>query len=122
MTSLLSLLLLYSLLVGTPTGIISTRSQDNDVAAKTDISALASGLEMHYSRNGEYPTEKELTQEPDTSLPGVDSEAFYDGDGAFINSGKYRYQPTECTALGCKHFTLVAILSDQTTFQKQSVR
>lgn len=122
MNFLLSLLSFAILSLGSlsPFAIASSRAQDE--TAKSDINAIASALEMHYTRNGEYPTEKELTREYDTALPGINTEVLFDEDRLFINKGSYTYNPTNCTALGCQKYELQAKLADGSLYKKSSVR
>lgn len=119
-----SLIALWLLILGSSTGVTTPRSESDDLTSKSDLDAVHILLEKHYSLQGEYPTEKELTNEYETALPGVDPELLLDGKGALINTedSLYSYRPLECTALGCKHFTLIAQLSDGTIYEKKSVR
>lgn len=123
MAVLLHILAFILLLFGSPGPLIGTKSQDDDAATVSDLNALSAALEMHYQRNGEYPTEKELVNEYETAVPGLDTEILLDGSGNFINNkGMYSYEPSECTALGCRHFRLIGTLSDGETYEKMSVR
>ncbi len=119
-----SLIALWLLLLGSSSGITTPRSESEDLMSKSDLDAVHILLEKHYSLHGEYPTEKELTNEYETALPGVDPELLLDTSGALISTenSRYSYRPLECTSLGCKHFSLTALLSDGTEYEKKSVR
>ena len=122
MSFIFTILMLFSLRLGAPHGVISTQNQQNDQTAKSDMDELAGALEAHYSLNGEYPTEKEVTQHYDISLPGIDPAVLTDQNGKFINQGAYLYKPSDCTAIGCGHFIVSAQLSDKRAYQKTSIR
>lgn len=122
MTFIFTVLTFLGLLFGSSHHAVSMHSQDADTQAKADMSELSTELEMHYQRNGEYPTQQELLEEYDTALPGIDPQTLFDSDGKFIDSGTYHYVPQECTALGCKHFRLQATLSDGSLFIRDSLR
>jgi type II secretory pathway pseudopilin PulG len=100
----------------------STQAKARDIERKNDINSIYQKLEEHYNENGEYPTEKELLEEYDTQLPGIDQNALLDPNGKFIQSGDYTYTPTECTAVGCKKYTLSSTLEgDATLYTKTSL-
>ncbi len=116
----------FSLLFGLLSGLVfsnfsGTQSQASDTASKTDINAIFQKLEEHYNEYGEYPTVDEVIYESEETFPGIDSEALYDINGDLINSGLYSYTPSDCTALGCKKYTLSAGLEDGSTYTKLSL-
>lgn len=99
------------------------QSQASDTVAKNDINSLYSKLEEHYNENGEYPTVKEIAEEYDQQLPGIDSNALTDTNEKFINEdgSDYTYAPENCSAVGCEHYVLSALLQDGTTYSKESL-
>ena len=99
----------------------SAQSKAIDTERKTDINAVYVKLEEHYNEHGDYPTEKELTKESEDQLPGLDPEALVDPNGKFIQSGDYKYEPIDCTAIGCAHYTLSAQLESGEMLTKQSL-
>ncbi len=118
----------FALLFGFLPGLVlanfqGAQSKADDVVSKNDINAMYQKLEEHYNENGEYPTVKELAEEYDQQLPGIDTEALIDAGDKFINEdgGDYSYSPTNCSAVGCEHYTISALLQDGTTYSKQSL-
>ena len=117
---------LFSVIFGLLSGLVfsnfsGAQSKANDTLTKNDINSIFQKLEEHYNENGEYPTVEEVVYESEENLPGIDSEALYDINGNIINSGLYMYSPTDCTAIGCKKYTLTAELEDRTTYTKYSL-
>ena len=125
MTILLSF---FALILGFLPGLLvanfqGTQRQADDVVAKNDINSLYSKLEEHYNENGEYPTPKELAEEYDQQLPGLDIEAYLDANGVFINEegSDYSYSPENCSAVGCEHYELSTTLQDGSRYTKNSL-
>ncbi len=99
-----------------------TQAKARDTERKNDINSIYQKLEEHHNENGEYPTEKELVEEYDTQLPGIDQLALVDPNGNFIQSGDYTYTPRDCTAVGCKKYELSTTLeSENTPYKKTSL-
>lgn len=113
---------MFSLLSGLVLSNYSgAQSKASDVERKSDINSLYQKLEEHYNEDGEYPTTATLTVNYEVKLPSLDPEALIDPTGARIQEGDYTYTPTDCTALGCAHYTLTAKLDDGTDYTKQSL-
>jgi type II secretory pathway pseudopilin PulG len=118
----------FALLFGFLPGLVlanfqGAQSKANETVANSDINSIYQKLEEHYNENGEYPTVKELSEEYDQQLPGIDAEALKDADGKFINEdgSDYTYTPENCTAVGCEHYTLSATLDDGSSITKSSL-
>ncbi|MCA9328409.1 type II secretion system protein GspG [Candidatus Saccharibacteria bacterium] len=103
------------------TSIPATQSNTRDTERKSDINQIHAKLEEYYIENGDYPTEEGLALNYDIKLPGLDPEALSDPNGTHIGSGDYSYHPTECTALGCAHYALIARLEDGETYTRHSL-
>ena len=101
--------------------IPNVQANARDAERKNDINIIFTQLEVHYNEYGEYPTEKELSQEYDTVLPGADEESLTDPSGNFIQQGDYTYIPSICSALGCQSYELSAHLEDGTKYTKNSL-
>jgi type II secretory pathway pseudopilin PulG len=99
----------------------NAQSRGNDIVAKNDINSIYQKLEEHYNEYGEYPTQREVTEEYDQTLPGLDPEALIDEEGKIINEGTYSYEPQGCQATGCLTYTLSATLEDGSNYSKQSL-
>lgn len=117
---------IFALILGFLPGLLlssfsNAQSSATDVERQTDINELYTQLETHYNEYGGYPTLKEMTESYDIALPGLDIESMYDPDGAFLNEGDYRYEPTGCTAIDCESYVLTATLKDGSDFTKQSL-
>lgn len=100
------------------------QSEARDTERKSDINAIHAQLEQHYAINYEYPTEQEVLIEYDYELPGLAEDSLFDPNGYKINdpAGSYQYTPTECSAIGCKHYTITARLEDKSAYQKKSLK
>ncbi len=117
---------IFALILGFLPGLLlssfnNAQSSTTDLERKTDINELYTQLEIHYNEYGGYPTLKEITENYDIALPGLDTEALYDPSGAFINEGTYSYVPSGCTAIDCSSYVLDATLSDGSVFSKNSL-
>jgi Type II secretion system (T2SS), protein G len=108
---------IFSFLLGL-TGVSGQAASARDVERKNDINSIYQKLEEYYNDNGDYPTEEAMTINYDQKLPGLDPEALTDPDNKFINSGGYLYQPSDCTALGCKKYSLSAKLEAGSEYVK----
>ena len=92
-----------------------------DTERKTDINAIHVKFEEHYNEYASYPNLKELTEQGADGLPGIDPEALIDPNGKKIQDGEYTYSPSGCTATGCAHYKLSALLDDGTVYKKESL-
>lgn len=116
------LLLLISFLFGFSTGragspLTSVRDQER----KADVDVIYQKLEIHYSQHSWYPLSSDISLTPEESLPGITQDELTDPDGKFIQDGGYLYLPTECSALGCKHYSLQAELDRGNSYKRSSL-
>jgi len=121
MTFLLLLLALFSGLFSAGTTNDNSQTKARDTERKNDINSMYQKIEEHYNDFGEYPTERELVQQHDTKLPGLDPDALIDPYGDLIQSGEYSYTPSSCTAIGCEKYILSARLEDGSNYTKDSL-
>ncbi len=122
MTIILLILSFWASIFGaTIVNFNNVQSTAQDTERKSDINAIHAQLESHYAQFAEYPTEKELSLEYDTQIPGADIETLTDPDGDFIQQGDYLYRPSICTAVGCQHYELSSHLEDGSKYTKKSL-
>ncbi|HSX30543.1 MAG TPA: hypothetical protein VLE99_01370 [Candidatus Saccharimonadales bacterium] len=106
------------------------QAKAKDSEREADINSLDAHIEAYFASNGFYPT---LAQMNDaswlaTNMKGLDPEALKDPDGTKSQLGstptatQYAYVPAGCSgADGCQSFTVSALLSDGTTYEKSSL-
>ncbi|MFZ1483810.1 MAG: hypothetical protein WAS36_02265 [Candidatus Saccharimonadales bacterium] len=111
---------------GAASGSLKARAQDAE--RQTDINALHNHAQMNYALNGTYPTLAQFNNADyrNSNLKALDSEALKDpggtSQGGLVGAktaNKYAYIGTGCTTDGCDSYTLVAVLSDGSTYEKQ---
>lgn len=110
------------LLFGAFGALSSGNASAQDIERKADIDALQQALEQHRTREGEYPTAQEFARENESQLPGLEQSALIDpdGDNMLDTEGDYLYIPSDCSAVGCKHYELRAILELGSDYIKKS--
>ncbi len=111
---------------GAASGSLKARAQDAE--RQTDINALHNHAQMNYALNGTYPTLAQFNNADyrNSNMKALDSEALKDpggtSQGGLVGAktaNKYAYIGTGCTTDGCDSYTLVAVLSDGSTYEKQ---
>lgn len=111
-------------------------SSAKDTERQTDIKALHGQLEAYYAQNGRYPTLANVNSSSwrQQNMLGLDNEALKDPDGSSYNlvaapqPNNYAYvvkaaNGTACDNVSkdCTAYTLTAVLSDGSSFTKQSL-
>lgn len=115
--------LIFSILpISVGSNLSGSQANGRDTVRKNDINSIYQKLEEHYNEYGDYPTEEELTNDIEVQLPGLDIEAVIDPNDVRINQGgDYKYEPTDCTAIGCATYTLSSILETGEIYTKTSL-
>jgi len=101
----------------------------DDSERQTDIRALQAFLEASYASNGFYPTLAQLNDQTwqKANLKGLDPAALAPPASTAktlatkASVTQYAYVPENCDADGCASYTLSALLSDGSTFTKNSL-
>lgn len=109
----------------------SINELSKDSERQTDIFAIHAQLEAYFAITGHYPGSSNMSfDDLEDKLGGLSPDAFIDPDGtdAQLNNGKatqdtYGYQGKSCNTSNteCAGYSLTALLSDGTYFEKQSL-
>ena len=83
---------------------------------------MHTALEQFFNENGTYPAEDQIITVLDTN-PNVNSNQYTDSQDRAINEADshYTYRGFTCTPAGCSSYLLTSLLSDGTTYNKNSL-
>lgn len=95
---------------------IEVSARDSD--RKTAINSIYYSLEeVYFKVNGYYPSTVD-----ESILPSVSPDLFKDPNGVKIGdaASEYRYEPTNCSDVRCKSYTLRTSLEKEADYIKES--